>query len=485
MTNESETIAIGSNRQLFVDDYVIDTLSGARRKLHPPVRRERAIALDHPWEAGGVSYMVAFQDGDRFRAWYRCGDNDHSSLTAYAESDDGIAWRKPALGICDYKGSTDNNLCMLDPMALNFAPFKDLNPDVPKEERYKAVARHTADGIFTFTSPDGLRWTRVEPDDHPLFSKTDGPFDSHNIAFHDPWTGQYTMYARSIQAEGTLGHGATRSVKPKSYISFRKCGVRWIRRTVSNDFLHWSPFAQIDTGDAPIEQFYTNACVPYERAPGIYLMFPSRFVDARTPTPDWPYNGVNDGVFMSSRDGIRFDRTFMEAFLRPGFGPNNWHDRSVFIERGILETAPGEMSIFAMEHNRLPTNCIRRWSLRTDGFVSVHAPYAGGECVTKPLIFDGRQLRLNFSTSAAGSIRVELQDELGVPQPGFSLDDCPEYFADEIDLAIGWKSKTDLALLAGKPVRLRFAMHDADLYAFRFCGVEQDKRSRPLVTGCP
>jgi hypothetical protein len=121
-----------------------------------------------------------------------------------------------------------------------------------------------------------------------------------------------------------------------------------------------------------------------------------------------------------------------------------------------------------MANWRLPTVHIRRFSLRTDGFVSARAGYAGGEFITRPLIFTGNTLKLNFSTSAVGSVRVEIQDTEGHPQPGFTLDACPEIFGDEIDGTVEWEGDGDMRSLAGQPVRLRFVLKDADLFAFRF-----------------
>ena len=455
----NQPIRIGSARQLFLDRHLIDSLRDTRLVLHQPVMRNRAIRIDHPWETAGLAYAVMFRGGDKFRAWYRAmpGDDTNTTAhacTAYAESDDGVTWHKPSLGIVEFEGSRDNNIVTWDPDLVNFSPFLDPGPEAPEDERYKAIGRRRA--IFTATSPDGLHWTRK----HPEPVQTDGPFDSHNIAFRDPWTGKYVMYTRGVATEGRLGHGANRQFKG---------GVRWIRRSESDDFLNWTDLKPIDTGDAPLEQFYTNSCVPYERSPGLYLMFPSRFVDGRSPTPEWEDFGVNDGVFMSSRDGIHFDRTFAEAFVRPGTDRENWHERSVYIMRGILETGPAEMSMFMTEHWRLPTTCVRRMTLRTDGFVSVQAPYEGGELPTKSVIFDGDELRLNVSTSAVGSVRVEVQDATGAPLPGFTLADCPELFHDQIDLPVKWSSGANLGELAGKPVRLRFVLYDADLYAMRFC----------------
>ncbi len=111
---------------------------------------------------------------------------------------------------------------------------------------------------------------------------------------------------------------------------------------------------------------------------------------------------------------------------------------------------------------------LRRQSLRIDGFVSVNAPLSGGELVTRPIRFAGDRLVLNYSTSAAGSIRIEVQDELGHPLPGFALADSPELYGDSIEQSMPWKDGSDLTRLAGKAVRLRFVLRDADLYAFRF-----------------
>ena len=81
------------------------------------------------------------------------------------------------------------------------------------------------------------------------------------------------------------------------------------------------------------------------------LMFPSRFASGREPQPGWKFGaGVNDIVFLSSRDGLKFDRTFMEAFIRPGLDQGNWHERSLYMERGILQTSPTELSLYCMQN---------------------------------------------------------------------------------------------------------------------------------------
>ncbi|MCX7411323.1 MAG: hypothetical protein NTZ32_24865, partial [Planctomycetales bacterium] len=143
-----------------------------------------------------------------------------------------------------------------------------------------------------------------------------------------------------------------------------------------------------------------------------------------------------------------------------------WH---AIETKGTLEDAPNELSLYAAESYWTDnSDLLRRYTLRLDGFVSVNAPMSGGELVTKPLTFSGKSLSLNFATSAAGSLRVELQDSQGKPLPGFALDDCEELFGDNIDRGVIWKSKSDLSSIAGQTVQVRFVLRDADLFSFQF-----------------
>jgi hypothetical protein len=141
---------------------------------------------------------------------------------------------------------------------------------------------------------------------------------------------------------------------------------------------------------------------------------------------------------------------------------------------GILRTKadipglPDEISLYSSEGYYVADCRMRRHTVRLDGFVSVNAPAAGGEFTTKPLAFSGKRLVINFATSAAGSVRVEIQDESGKPAPGFALGDCPEIYGDEVEHAVIWKDGSSLKSLGGNSIRLRFALKDADLYSLKF-----------------
>ena len=97
-----------------------------------------------------------------------------------------------------------------------------------------------------------------------------------------------------------------------------------------------------------------------------------------------------------------------------------------------------------------------------------NGPAAGGELLTKPLRFSGSQLSVNFATSAAGTLQLEIQDENGQPVPGYSLPDAVEQFGDETDRVVTWKHGADVSRLSGRTVRLRFVLSDADLYSLQF-----------------
>ena len=449
---------IGSRRELFVDGWLIETLKDARLALHHPVPREVVLRFDQPWEGRFSGYVTVLKDGDLFRMYYRGrpdagADGSVGEVACTAESRDGVAWTKPRLGLFEVAGTRDNNVVLANaaPATHNFCPFLDTRPGVPAAERFKAVGGTGKPGLFAFTSPDGVHWKKLA--DEAVF--TQGAFDSQNLVFWSEAEGCYACYFRI----------------------FTK-GVRSISRTTSKDFLHWEAPTPMSFGDTPMEHLYTNQTQPYSRAPHIYVATPARFFPGRRVlTPEQAqaigahgrYAGdCSDAVFMTSRGGNRYDRTFMEAFIRPGLGPENWASRCNYPALGIVPTGPGEMSIYVQRHYAQPTACLQRFTLRTDGFVSVSAPYSGGEMVTRPLTFEGKSLTLNVATSAAGSVRVEVQDSEGKPLPGYALDEAVPVIGDELERVVAWKAGTDVAPLAGKAIRLRLVLADADLYALRF-----------------
>jgi len=219
-----------------------------------------------------------------------------------------------------------------------------------------------------------------------------------------------------------------------------------------------------------MEHLYTNATVPYFRAPQIYLAFPRRFLPWRNFYPDAPSPGASDGVFMSSRDGRSFQR-WPDPVIPITAPKDRDGNRSNYMAWGVVQL-PGqknELTVYAKEaYYAGPGSRLRAFRYRLDGFVSVHASEKGGELITKPLTFTGSKLVLNYLTKPEGSLRVEVQDAKGKPLEKLTLADCQELRGDSTAGAVSWKEAGTLARWAGKPVRLRFQLKDADLFSFRF-----------------
>jgi len=443
-------IDIGTRVEMLVDDWLIDPAlnRGVTLELQTPVRREIVLTTDQPWEGIFSAYFTIFQDGPRYRLYYRgsgpVGDSSDQQVTCYAESDDGIHFDRPNLGLVEYNGSEDNNIVVKGIASHNFAPFFDANPATKPEERYKALAG-TANNLQAFVSADGLRWKKLQAE--PVIKK--GAFDSLNLAFWDTVAGRYRAYSRYFDRGQFQGYRA-------------------IQRCESQDFVHWTdPQPNRYAERAPKEHFYTNATVPCPGAPHHLLSFPMRFMPQRKKVVDMKEPGVSDAIFMSSRDGENWDRRFLEAWLRPGRDQHNWTHRSNMPAWGIVQTSPDEFSIYVSEHYGWPDNRLRRVTVRRHGFASARAGADGGELTTRVFKFAGEQLVLNYATSAAGSLQVEIQDDKGVAIPGYTLSDMDPLFGDELDAIATWKSTNRIADLVGKPVRLRFVLHDADLFSLR------------------
>ena len=493
---DHKVIDIGSRRELFIDSSLIERLAGqAEQRLHHPVPREVALRHDEPWEGTGSGYHSVFRDGDLYRMYYKAwhlevsqgklSTGRHPLYCCYAESNDGIHWRKPELGLHEFQGSKKNNITItsgkqgpLNVDAGHPAVFRDENPDAPADARYKAILRSSnPNGLLPFKSPDGIHWSPMT--DKPILHRL-GAFDSQNLAFWDSTIGKYRAYWRIFTA------GVTNEKE------WKPAGIRAIRTATSDNLIDWGPHTDLTYVDSPPQQLYTNQIKPYHRAPHILIGFPARYIDRgwsdsmealpalehrrqRASSVQRYGTALSDTLFMASRDGTQFTR-WNEAFLRPGVErPDAWHYGHQYVAWHVVETqsslpgGPNELSLYASESYWHGTgSAVRRYSLRLDGFVSVSAPWKGGELVTKPLTFSGSQLRLNFATSAAGSIQVELLTPDGAAIPGYSLEESNELFGDTVDRTVTWKNGSDVRSLSGKPVRLRFKLKDADLYSFRF-----------------
>ena len=465
----SKVLDIGSRRELFVDHFLIDQAKDVELVLHHPRDEGPVLNFDNAWEGLFCGYCTVIKDGDLYRLYYRgkpvAGkDGDENESTCYAESKDGIHWARPELSQFTILGHKNNNVVLANaaPFTHNFSPMLDTRPDVSADRRFKALAGTMAGGgLVAWVSGDGIQWEKLQ--ERPVIPKEMVPFrymfDSQNVAFWSQEEKRYLCYFRVFEGK-----------------------IRRICRSESDDFIHWSKpkLMEYQHGgeQAPIEHLYTNQTHAYFRAPHIYVSTAARFMPGRQVLTEAQAKEINvnpgyfkdtsDSIFMTTRGGAVYDRTFLSSFIRPGIGAKNWVSRTNYPALNVVQTGPAEMSVYTNQDYAQPSAHLRRYSLRLDGFASVHADYAGGEFVTKPLKFSGKELAINFSTSAAGGLKIEIQDEGGKAMPGFALKDAREQIGNEIDRVISWNAGSDVSSLAGKPVRLRFVMKDADIFALKF-----------------
>ena len=462
---QAQVVELGSRRELFVDRALIERMNGAEIRPAQPREAGPVLRLDAPWEGPFSGYFTVIKDGDLYRLYYRglpaAGpDGNAREVTCYAESRDGIHWIKPKLGLFEVAGTRDNNVILAGqpPFSHNFSPFLDARPGVEPGQRYKALAGTSRSGLHAFASADGIRWRPLRGE-AVIPAPDRSAFDSQNVAFWSESEGCYVCYFRSWKRIGDVNY-------------------RWISRTTSKDFLAWIPPVEMDFGDAPPEHLYTNQTGPYFRAPHLYLGLAARFVPGRrvlTPEQaqaigvDPRYAGdCSDAVLLVSRGGNRFERTFLEAFVRPGPGPSNWVSRTNYPALNIVLTGPQEMSFYVARHYGQPSAHLSRYVLGLDRIASLHAGYQGGEVWTRPLRFQGRELEINYSTSAVGMLRIAITDAEGKPLPGYSLEESTEIVGDEFEGTARWRGGSDVSKLAGKTIRLQIRLKDADLYALRF-----------------
>ncbi len=438
----AEPVVLGDRFELFADDALVASHQGLERVVQQPVPGEVVLTMDAPWEGNTSAYYTLFQDGDLYRMYYRASAADpktkkslRGEVTCYAESQDGLHWVRPELGVHEFQGSKANNILLTGEGTHNFTPFRDENPAATPDARYKAMSGSFKKGLLPWGSSDGIHWRKLSAT--PVI--TDGAFDSQNLAFWDPVRGEYRAYWRYFGNK-----------------------VRAIRTAVSKDFLTWERQADLAYGDAPVQHLYTNAIRPYFRAPHLFIGFPTRFL---------PNEGERvEPVFMVGRDGVNFLR-YDEAVVPEDAPADRKGNRSNYMTNALLSLPgePGKLSVYATEAYYGPVpGRVRRFTYRVDGFVALQAGSATGILETVPVTFKGSHLTLNYKARENGSVRVELSGADGSPLPGFSIAESQPLTGDEVKATVRWQSGHDVAGLTGQPIVVRIEAKHAELYSMRF-----------------
>jgi hypothetical protein len=473
---DAEPLAVGSSRQLFVDDRMVAQSANVSRIFHAAVKSERnpILVAEKPWEGTMVDVGTVLYDADDklFKMWYgalemhyqppappyhryenllKAANYSEHFRPCYATSRDGIHWERPSLGLVEFNGSKDNNLLPSDRRMEYFlgSIYKDAR-DTNPARRYKSVGYWNDKagnvGVGASFSPDGLRWTA-----HPGNPIVRDTSDVHTLLGWDDRIGRYVGYFRP------------------------KAKIRIIGYSTSTDFDRWTPIEPSLMPDAqdPVDmQFYGMPPMRYE---GFYFGFVWTFrTNEITHIPQLVW----------SRDGRRWNRTpNREAFLTLG-DPGRFDEANAYASRPFVHDGRiwvyysgtrwrGLVDIF--ESREKARDAVGLAQLPLDGFVSMQAGPDTGVLTTPRLTFRGRALTLHFDESAkgyAGSrpslLLVELLDADGKPIPGFSAADADEISSSGLRHVVSWKGRSDVSTLTGRPVRVRFHFQNGKLYAFQF-----------------
>jgi hypothetical protein len=470
----TKSIELGVHRQLFLDDALLESRHGLTRIVHQPTKLPAPIVVgDQPWENWAIyphgSPCVIWDAEDKlYKMWYQAYSvvppQKERYVMCYATSVDGHTWSKPRLGLHEYMGSRDNNIVVMGNSQWALTNVIKDPHDADAKRRYKSLSWDDG-GVAVAFSPDGIHWEL-----HPGNPVIRGTGDSHNILPYDETLGKYVGYLRPGREQGE--------------------GKRVIGYSTSDDFVHWSPIEVILRPDAldPVgDQFYQMPVMRYE---GNYLGF--LWVYHNAPSWPWPRDIFDrrnlrgseqtlDTQLTFSRDSRNFVRAGQrETFLGPG-APGSWDEGMVEVstviphgdELWIYYAGSTAKHFFEDLLNLRKEVDGRRWmigiglaKLRRDGFVSLHAGDAAGVALTRLFsVGSGRRLILN-AAAAGGQLEVEVVDEHVKPIPGFTRGEFRAIQADGVSLSGRWEKNADLSALAGRSIRLRFYLRQADLFAF-------------------
>lgn len=496
-------INISNRRECFFDNFLIDEeKTTAEKRLHKPTRREVMMELNDPWEENHTAMFSTFFAEGKWHTYYCTENKDH--LVCYAMSDDCIHWTKPNLGRVEYGGTKDNNI-LFDPALLaefdfvsfnNMSAFYDENPTCPPDEKYKMVAWWTGHAsLVLLTSADPINFNKCR------LITDDGAFDSQNRMFWSEEHKKYFCYYRDDHEAGKAINLMDRSYSDKTAnalfdpdtFALREPGagtysfMRDIRVIESKDAVNWTQNTPITYNGGEF-QLYHNCVLPYPRAPHIFVAFPLRYVERK----GWSKNyeelcgredrlrrmkqmarlglAVTDSLFMTSRDGYDFTK-YDEAFIQP---PAENPDAFVYGDGSatpalveIPSEIPGadnEYMIMVRESFRLTTDSrpkLVKYTIRLDGFVSLHAGGEERQIITKEFVYNGTELYANIQTSARGSAYFTLKS-------GDEEYTSVEIFGNSTDKRIRFEDDEAVKRLSGKSIVLEIKMYDCDIYSIKF-----------------
>jgi hypothetical protein len=467
-------ILAGTDKHLFLDDFVIQSTKGLKRRLHPFKKHPRnpVFQAQVPWEEGWTDPFMStvMYDADErcFKLWYRCGPRH--SLKGYAVSEDGVHWQRPNVSREPWGEYKDHNLIGFDgKIAIWKKPGNNViyRPDLDASKRYQSLFYEHDKKYYVSDSPDGVNWAQPHPVQQAYGDVVSLVWDKsrEKYLFFPKYMRQVDGFVRRSFAAVELDELTSQASRVFPFVATRRedaiaaQGASRAFGSLLADTLKPNEFHS---------EIYSVTAMPYEgyvvalydlwtvigtrEGPLDMLMKVSR--DMKTWTDvDFPRRALPIGRFGQWDSGMVYGGNTMlvvdDEIRLYYLGANMGH---------CTKTLPMTKPYHAIGMGLA--------TLRLDGFASMRAD-SKGELVTKPLQMTGSKLVVNASCPK-GVLRVELLDAKGTPIPGFTTDDCDGFIGDSIRQTVSWKGSTNVAALRDQPIHIRFTMDSGDLYSFQF-----------------
>jgi hypothetical protein len=481
-----EPLALKNGPHLLLDDYLVAKSEGVERKVVKPERllKEPVVTsgpLHRNWQPFlSVLYDPTAPNDKQFRMWYNVdvvedpADGRFSGVTAHLTSADGIHWPGPFQKL--------DSLVADGPFRVNASVLDDGPQHPVPAERYKMMYCDVGEriGPRVAFSPDGLQWTTYNGG-NPILPKT--PSDDIWTAGYDPVRKRYYLIGKGFGPHTWTNAEGRKLTMP----------IRRYFTSFSSDFKGWTdPEGMVfspDEKDSGITQWYGAA--GFQVRGDLIFGFlrvlrddrspegaPKEAIDANTTGSgglgrslfgDEGGSGMGYTVLTWTRDGVNWQRDrHTDTFLDPDPQVGAWDHAMAWV--GTSVPVGDEMYLYyagykwGHKYHHSVERQIGLVKVKRDRYVARRSGEKGGTLTTPLVTLDGKQLTLN-ADAQGGEVRVQVRDTSGQPIPGLSFADCQPVTDDSMNAPLRWKSKS-LADVAGKPVRLEFALKNASLFAF-------------------
>lgn len=467
MWSQPELIGAMVGRQLFVDDFLIQSSTLDRVFHYPEVNTIPVLTPDRSWEtsvSGKSKFAAPFSDGvwydevDRkFKMWYMGAED----VTCYAESTDGITWTKPELDV--YPGT---NVVRKGTVRDSSSLWLDKSG---KGERYRMFEVSGGAGKWCYkylTSADGIHWRDQQANSQSVADRS--------TVFYSPFR---DVWVWSMRHNVRVNKSDPYTVRARDYMEHKnptagnKAAVAHLDHFWFGPWQNEKPWSGSSANDgAP--GIYNHDAIPYESVMlGFFSVWQGPENDVCNQLGIVKRNQIMVGY---SRDGgYSYTRKDMNPFIALD------EDKSSF-RSGNIQSAIGSPIIVGNKlyfyfsgrrmENGVEITSTGLATLRRDGFASMSG---SGSLTTRKLLMEGSTLWVN--ARVGGSLKVELLDANQNPIENFTIT-----VSAQDNYAIKVFSGLE-GVVKDRAVSIRFTAADCDLYSF-WCG-DAEGHSRGYTAG--